>query len=168
MPCVTTPPRVVTVLKTWKNRRLMLYTARPNSHATAGSAMGKNALFALLFMFTATAAHASGGVFCHSTDGIANISIGLGRVPIYAPLNASATLGNTNWSTAPQSGEILLGGSQGLIENNTLAADFTDEDVERIIISLRVDYSGKEGQEGFSGKLIFAGTETHDVVCQFE
>ena len=125
------------------------------------------ALFCTLSLIT-TPANASGGVFCASKDGIAEISINMGRVPIYAPTFAAARLGKKQWSSMPQPGDIELGSSQGLIRKDTLSVDFADANIEKIIITLEVNYSGEEFENGYPGTLIFEDGIKHNVFCEFE
>lgn len=116
----------------------------------------------------ADSAYASGGVSCYSSDGKANISVGMGRVPVYSPTNVSAEFGKKHWSGNAQKGDIQLGGTQGMLEEHRLAIDFADENTERIIISLRVDLTAEEGEEGVPGVLTSHGLATIKVDCQFE
>ena len=123
----------------------------------------------LLMPFSHTSeANAAGGVGCVSKAGDAEISINMGRVPIYAPSFASARLGEKIWVTNPQSGELELGSSQGLIEEDRFSADFTDENVTKIIISLRVDFTAEEEEDGVPGTLTFEDGIPRKVLCQFE
>ena len=127
------------------------------------------AILANSIMFTFSAyAHASGGVSCSSPDGTADIHIGMGRVPIYAPFSAVAQLNDKVWMSVPIDGEMELGESQGLMRDDKLSVDFTDPQALKIIISLDVDYSGEEFDEGFPGKLTFEDKIQRDVFCLFE
>lgn len=121
----------------------------------------------LLFSFSSIA-HASGGVSCTSPDGKADIYIGMGRVPIYAPFSAVAQLNDMVWMSVPVDGELELGESQGLMRDDKLSVDFTDPQALKIIISLDVDYSGEELDEGFPGILTFEDKIPRDVFCLFE
>jgi hypothetical protein len=115
------------------------------------------------------AAHATGGVHCMSKDEQAEISIGMGHVPIYTPFNAYAKYGDKEWSSTPQDGEMQMGDSQGLIEGEKLSVDFADEQVMDIIISLRIDTSGDEDDDdGYEGILTFEDNVPHKVYCLFE
>lgn len=115
-----------------------------------------------------TSALAGGGVTCASKDGRAEISIGLGRLPIYAPTSASARLDSKRWASVPQDGELELGASQGMIEENSFSADFVGSDIMKIIISLRIDLSEEEKEGGSPGTLTFEDAVVHRVICQFE
>ncbi|MEM8652244.1 MAG: hypothetical protein AAGF54_17055, partial [Pseudomonadota bacterium] len=68
----------------------------------------------------------------------------------------------------PQSGELELGASQGLIEKDRFSADFADVDATRIIISLRIDLTVEEEEDGFPGTLTFEDGIPREVLCQFE
>ena len=115
-----------------------------------------------------TPGHATGGVWCSTPDKKTTISVGLGRVPIYAPFNAIIESGDKYWMTEPKDDAIALGGTQGMIEKDRLAMDFTDHDVTEIIISLRVSYADEDGEGYYSGKLTIKGHPTYDVKCEFE
>lgn len=115
-----------------------------------------------------SAPRAGGGVSCASKDGRAEISIGLGRLPIYAPTSASARLGNKRWVGVPQHGENELGESQGLIEADKFSADFVGPDIMKIIISLRINLSGDDKEGSYPGTLTFEDGVAHKVFCEFE
>lgn len=113
-------------------------------------------------------AFATGGVHCISEDEKVEISIGMGRVPIFAPLNADVHYGKRHWSSRDDIGAEPLGGSQGMLEEERFSADFTDENVEKIIISLRVDMTEESSEGDLSGTLTFEDKIIHQVKCQFE
>ncbi len=115
-----------------------------------------------------TSALAAGGISCASKDGKAEISINLTRQPIYVPTFASARLGDKHWVSTPQNGETELGPSQGLIEEDKFSADFADNDIAKIIISLRVDTSDDADVGGAPGTLTFEDGVAHKVLCEFE
>ena len=126
-------------------------------------------VFAFTFIMSPNLAHATGGVYCLSKDKQAEISIGMGHVPIYTPLNAYAKYGDKEWSSTPQDGEIQMGASQGLVESERLSVDFADEQVMEVIISLRVDASGQEdSDDGYEGILTFEDNVPNKVYCMFE
>ncbi len=125
-------------------------------------------LFVLTFIMMPNLAHASGGVYCMSKDEQVDVSIGMGRVPIYTPLNAYAKYGDKEWSSAPQDGETQIGDSQGMIEGEKLSVDFADEQVSKIIISLRVNTSGQGNDDGYEGVVMFEDKILHKVYCLVE
>lgn len=128
------------------------------------AALAKCMLFSLV-----SVASAAGGIYCQSKDKGAEISIGMGRVPIYVPFNAWVRHGEKIWMDTPQEGETQLGSSQGLMRENTLTVDFVDDQASDIIISLYVDYSGEEDDEdGYKGTLSFLTGESYTVYCLFE
>lgn len=126
------------------------------------------AAFSCLSLLMPSPAIATGGVSCTAPDGTADIHIGMGRVPIYAPFSAVAQLYDKVWMSVPVDGELELGESQGLMRNDKLSVDFTDPQALKIIISLDVDYSGEERDDGFPGKLTFEDGIPRDVFCLFE
>ena len=129
----------------------------------------KLAMIVLITAFSHTAqANAAGGVGCYSKAGDAEISINMGRVPIYSPSFAMARLGDKTWVSNPQSGEFELGASQGLIEKDRFSADFADVDATSIIISSRIDLTAEEEDGGVPGILTFEDGIPRKVFCQFE
>lgn len=115
-----------------------------------------------------TPSGATGGVHCSSKNNEVELSIALGRLPIYAPLGAMVKYGDKHWSSNPQDSEAELGNSQGMFLDNKLFADFTDSNIEKIIVSLRVDYSGDHGEDGYAGTLEFEDGIVHNVNCLME
>lgn len=126
--------------------------------------------FMLLSLGLAAPASATGGVYCISKDKQVEISVGMGRVVIYAPINAYLKYGEQEWVFDPQHGEKEIGGSQGMWGDDELSIDLADGDILKIIASLRVDYSDdEEDDEGeYPGTLTFEDGIEHSVFCSFE
>ena len=123
----------------------------------------------LVSTLSSVQAQAGGGISCASKDGLAEIGISLmGRSQTYAPIFASARLGDTRWSSSPQDGEMELGESVGAISEIALTADFADVNSTTTIISLRVDYSSEEHEDGFPGTLTFEDGVARKVFCSLE
>ncbi len=84
-------------------------------------------------------------------------------------LQATAQLGDKKWSTDPKAGELEMRYGQGLINDKQVAADFTDENFNRIVISSRIDLTNDENPEGpYSGIADFVGIQKIPVLCEIE
>ena len=125
------------------------------------------AVFLIVFLIPG-AAFATGGIHCESKDGQAALSVGLSRLPIYAPLKVKAQFGERIWSNRPEKGEIQLGESQGFVDGEQVLIDFTDAEILQIIISLRIGPTDVETDEGTTGTLKFIGQKPVRVLCEFE
>ena len=126
----------------------------------------------LLAIALPTPALATGGVVCTGED--VEFSASWGRLPVMSVLGAHARIAGRRLATARASGsegdrtgesEIIAFG-QGMFEPRRIAIDFTDENVERIVMRYRhgIDASGIPHAEG---RLIHEG-RTHPVRCDFE
>lgn len=109
---------------------------------------------------------ATGNTWCNAKEGDASISLLTGRLPILHVLDADITWAGETWSTQKREGARPMLFGQGMMEDRRLAADFVDPNVERILFSLRVDFSGYEGEEPVAGKLTGHDGKTIDVLCQ--
>ena len=136
-------------------------------YRTRKSIQTATAVFTLL-LSGCVPALAAGGVGCSSSNGLAEISISTSRLPIYAASSASARLADKIWMSNPQNGETELGPSQGFMEPDRFAADFTDAEVNKIIISLRINTSAKETENGYPGTLTFEDGIQRKIYCLFE
>ena len=125
------------------------------------------AVFLMIFLMP-SAAFATGGIHCESKDGNAALSVGLSRLPIYAPLKAKAQFGKRIWSNRPEKGEIQLGESQGFVDGDQVLIDFTDAEILQIIISLRVGPTDVETDGRTTGTLKFLDHKPIPVLCEFE
>lgn len=112
-------------------------------------------------------ARASGEIICDATDGSgASIAIGIGRLPVLHVLNAYASDGTGEWMIDPQGGETAMVFGQGYIDDSQVLIDFTDPNVERIIVSLRLFQSSTEKGSAEAGVLSFTDGGVFPVQCE--
>jgi len=127
-----------------------------------------NATTALLVaaMLSASPAAASGEIICDATDGSgASISIGVGHLPVLNVLNASATDGATTWSTNPSGDEKPIVFGQGFADDRQVLVDFTDPNVQGIVVSLRLFQASGDKDYAEAGVLSFEGVSAFPVQC---
>lgn len=125
------------------------------------------ALASLAFA-SAGPAHATGTIECTGVDGSdATVFLLIGRVPVLAVLRAEIEAEGTVYATdAPEGADavaILFG--QGISDADRLRADFTDDNVEEIIISLRTERSFEEKSGVEAGVLRIVGQGAYAVTC---
>ena len=133
-----------------------------------GARYSKNAAAALLvaMMLHSAPAAASGDIICDATDGSgASISIGVGHLPVLNVLSAFATDGVTTWSTNPAADERAIVFGQGFVDDRQVLVDFTDSNVEGIVISLRLFQASGDKDYAEAGVLSFEGVSAFPVQC---
>lgn len=128
----------------------------------------KNAAIAILVasQFCAMPARASGDIICEATDGSgASITIGVGHLPVLHVLSAQATDGQSFWSTAPSGDDIPIIFGQGFVDERQVLIDFTDPNVERVVVSLRLFQLSGGDDYAEAGVLAFAEKSAFPVQC---
>lgn len=116
--------------------------------------------------FHARPAQASGDIICDATDGSgASISIGVGHLPVLHVLSAFATDGVDTWSTNASGDERPFIFGQGYADNTRVIVDFTDPNVERIVVSLRLFQASGDKTYAEAGVLSFEGVAVFPVQC---
>jgi len=117
-------------------------------------------------MLSASPAAASGDIICDATDGSgASISIGVGHLPVLSVLSASAIDGMTTWSTNPTGDERPIVFGQGFADDRQVLVDFTDPNVEGIVVSLRLFQASGDKSYAEAGVLSFEGVSAFPVQC---
>ena len=119
-------------------------------------------------------AHATGTIECSATNG-ASVSAFLliGRLPVLNVLQATFEADGSVWSTGtngdiatipPGSTPVRFG--QGIQTDDRVIADFTDPNVEEVVVSLRLfrAFEDKGGAE--AGILHIHGTGVWPVSCE--
>ena len=133
-----------------------------------GARYSINAAAALLVaeMLYASPAAASGDIICDATDGSgASISIGIGHLPVLNVLKAFATDGATTWSTHPSGDEKPIVFGQGFADDRQVLVDFTDPNIEGIVVSLRLFQASGDKDYAEAGVLSFEGVSAFPVQC---
>ncbi|MFZ2100438.1 MAG: hypothetical protein WAU86_07725 [Oricola sp.] len=109
---------------------------------------------------------ASGQILCDATDASgASIEIAVGHLPVLAVLGATATDGVETWSTNATGDQKPMVFGQGFSGDNRIVADFTDPNVERIVVSLRLFEASGTGGYAEAGVLSFEGISAFPVQC---
>ncbi len=126
----------------------------------------KRPVLAVAVCLMSSAAHATGDISCGGVNGSdATVDLNFGTLPVLSILNATITTAGKVWTTQPGKSETEIIVGQAAETGNMLIADFTDVNVEQILISLRL-FSAEEG-----GNWVRAGTLTikdhgaHAVSC---
>lgn len=123
------------------------------------------ALLVAMLLHSGPAA-ASGDIICDATDGSgASISIGVGHLPVLHVLSASATDGTATWSTHPSGGDRPIAFGQGFADDRQVLVDFTDPNIERIVVSLRLFQASGDKDYAEAGVLSFDGVSAFPVQC---
>lgn len=119
------------------------------------------AAIAAALMLT-TGAQASEGLGC-SGEG-ATVDIALGRLVIVGVLGAYVEVDGQSFSTGPERGKgtpIIAGQAFG--DDDGIKIDFTDPNIEEILIKVRLTYTGNE-DEPLAGT-VTVGDKTADISC---
>ena len=119
-----------------------------------------------LWAAPAVDALATGDILCKAADGSgASISVGVGHVPILAVLSARAFDGRRWWSTAERGKDTAMRFGQGISERGQLRVDFTDVNVTRTVVSLRLHQATVGRSSAMAGILVFADGPVVPVQC---
>ena len=91
----------------------------------------------------AAPAAASGGLIC-AGEGV-SADLATGSLPVLQVIGAYVEVGDRAWSTGPDRGEgipIVVG--QAFADGQQVLIDFTDPNIETILVSLRLRFGGSE------------------------
>lgn len=126
----------------------------------------KLSVLILLMMFS-TSASATGGIYCKAADGRSgNISLSIGRLPVLNILSAEVSAFGKIWSTEKNAENKIIVG-QAFDNTSNLFVDFTDENVETILISLRTSKISTSKENSEAGVLRI-GEAVYPVLCESE
>lgn len=121
---------------------------------------------ASLYAASVITASATGDIDCTAMgDPGTSISIGVGHLPVLSVLSATVRHGDELWSTMEGEDRMPIAMGQGLIETDRIAIDFTDPNIERILISLRVIIAMDGRSVAQAGTLTIRGTGAFAVQC---
>lgn len=120
----------------------------------------------VLMALAPTNANATGDISCNGVDGSdATIEFNFGLLPVLNILGASVSAGGDVWSTRPGKGETEIIVGQAAETGNMLIADFTDPNVEQVLVSLRLLSAEQDGDFVRAGTLTIKDHGAHAVVC---
>jgi hypothetical protein len=100
---------------------------------------------------------------CEGDD--VSLSMATGRLVVLNVLGAYAQAGGEAWSTGPERGEgtpIVVG--QAFADDQAVMVDFTDPNIESILIAVRLRYTGSDEDWPLSGTMMVAG-KSHAIRC---
>ncbi len=115
----------------------------------------------LIFAGLCSTAQASGELYCATVDESVTVHIGLGRVPVFAPLGGRIETPDAIWSTEDQT----IGSISGFYDDESIRVDFTDETVADIIARLRVFQAYEAESYAMAGILQIVGKGSYAVIC---
>ncbi len=134
---------------------------------------GKMILAAAMCLALPSAALASGTIECTGVeDPNVTAFVSIGRLPILAVLSAQFSADGRVWATdvngggegmAEKTTAIIFG--QGYADGRQTFADFTDPNVEQILVSLRLVNASDETDDAEAGLLVIPGAGIWPVVC---
>lgn len=107
-------------------------------------------------------AQATGELYCSSLEGDVELNIGLGRVPVFAPLSAVIVTPTGTLSTEDGS----IGSVSGFYEPDAILVDFADEIVLDLVARLRVFHASEPNGYAMAGVLQIVGDAAYAVICE--
>lgn len=131
--------------------------------------IGKIAVIAAaLTPMAAAPAAATGTIECTGADGAdASVFMSVGRLPVLAVLGAvieaEGTVYATDTAANPGAEPIVFG--QGFSDGDRLRADFTDPNVEQIVVSVRIERAFEDKAGAEAGIVRVAGLGAWPIVC---
>ena len=131
--------------------------------------MIRSAIATLLAILSATPAFATGGVYCDSpADTTVAVELTVGRVPGFAVVGARIAAGDRTWEMNPAGDATPIVRAQGAVWGELTLADFTDENAEEVLVSLRVVRAENDVDYAAAGTLSIPGTGAWPVVCEID
>ena len=123
---------------------------------------------AMLAQVSAGPAAATSSISCTATDGsAAALDMGIGNLPILAPISLRVISGSTVWSMQPAKGEIeVVPGDRAALDGG-LIATFTDPNIEKVLVKIHLLREESETATASAGILALpeAGL-VHPLVCE--
>ena len=120
-------------------------------------------------LLSAPAAWATGTIACTGADGAdASVFLLIGRVPVLAVLRAEIEAEGTVYATDPPDGAdaVRIAFGQGFTDANRVVADFTDPNIEEIVISLRLERAFEDKAGAEAGIVRVVGEGAWPVTCE--
>jgi hypothetical protein len=115
--------------------------------------------------FYSAPAFATANIHCSATDGRSGeISLNVGRLNVLSVLSADVTAFGKTWSTVDNRGTKILVG-QAFQDKERMFVDFTDDNVDQILISLRTVRVSTADEFGEAG-ILRIGKAVYPVLCE--
>lgn len=120
---------------------------------------------ALVCCVAASPASATGSIACTSPDeDSVSVELTIGSLPVLAVVGAAITAGDERWSTDAQ-GVAAISVGQAFAEEDRLLIDFTDTNVERVVVEVRLFRAFEEDDAAMAGTLRIPGKGSWPLVC---
>ena len=120
---------------------------------------------ALVCCVAASPASATGSIACASSDeDSVSVELTIGSLPVLAVVGAAITAGEERWSTDAE-GEAAVSAGQAFAEEDRLLIDFTDTNVERVVVEVRLFRTFEEDDAAMAGTLRIPGKGAWPLVC---
>lgn len=121
----------------------------------------------LALALAASPALATGQITCMTKGGKeANLSLTIGSLPVLAVVNARVDAFGQAWAMNPQSGETEIAVGQAAEDGGRMIVDFVDPNVERILVSVRLQQAQEGGDMALAGTLLVSGHGAVAIVCE--
>ena len=120
---------------------------------------------AAILLFTVSA-QAAGEMRCTSPDGMASIAMTLGSLPVLNVIGARADIDGEVYAVADEEGATTVAVGQAAFTTGGLVVDFTDPNVEDILLSVRIATATEGGEAAAAGVLTIPGTAAIAVTCE--
>ena len=122
-------------------------------------------LAAALAALAATPAHATQSLSCAGVGTPVAVELTLGTLPILAVVGGRIATPSATYALSPQAGEIPVIVGQAFGDAAGVRIDFTDPNVEAILVSLRTVRAEGDKQVAEAGVLLVEGVEAFAVTC---
>ncbi len=121
-------------------------------------------LFLAMISLGAGSAHASGTISCVGEDGV-RAELAIGSLPVLGVVGASIEAGAAAWST--QAGDVpeTIAIGQAFQDGERMMIDFTDPNIERVLIELRLQTASEEQHFATVGTLRIVGQGAYALTC---
>ncbi|MEM0950250.1 MAG: hypothetical protein AAGK37_22865 [Pseudomonadota bacterium] len=131
--------------------------------------MRKLSVLAVAALCAAQPVFATGGIYC---DGALDSSVGayltVGSAPGFPVVGARIATADRAWSMIAEDDAEQIEFVQGAITGAFIVADFADENVENIVVSLRLVRVENDTGVASAGVLSLPGVGAWPVVCEID
>ena len=118
-------------------------------------------------LFATMAAHATVSISCHGIDDdTVSADIGFGTLPVLNVISAYVTAGGERFSLNPQGGETKIIVGDAAFLDDGLIARFTDPNVERVLVELRILSKSEAKSDTSVGILTLPGNAAYGLTCE--
>jgi hypothetical protein len=109
-------------------------------------------------------AAATGSIACEGGEDDVSVELGIGNLPVLAVVGAVISVGDETWSLAGE-GEYAIAVGQAYSGEGRVLVDFTDPNIERVLIRLRLVSDTEGNDHAMAGTLAVADRGAWAVTC---